>query len=76
LYSWFLPGVGVIAGRRLSRSASLWYGALLSTLVFPHSAMATGTLLTERAALLFALLGALAVVMSALSQLCSGALLF
>jgi len=60
LFSWFLLGVGVIAGGRLSRFPSLWYGALLCTLVFPHSVMATATLLTEGPALLFATLGALA----------------
>lgn len=60
LFSWFLLGVGVIAGGRLSRFPSLWYGALLSALVLPHSAMATATLLTEGPALLFAMLGALA----------------
>ena len=60
LFSWFLLGVGVIAGGRLSRFPSLWYGALLCTLVFPHSVLATATLLTEGPALLFATLGALA----------------
>lgn len=60
LCSWILLGVTMIAGGRLSRCPELWCGALLFTLVFPHSAMSTATVLTEGPSLLFATLGALA----------------
>jgi hypothetical protein len=60
LFSWFLLCVGMVVGGRLSKFPPLWYGALLSTLVFPHSVTATATILTEGPALLFALFGVLA----------------
>lgn len=60
LFSWILLGAGVLLGARFSRHTNLWYAALLASLVFPHSVMAAGTLLTEGPALLFAVLGALA----------------
>lgn len=60
LFSWMLLGAGIFLGARFSCSPDIWYAALLVSLVFPHSVMAAGTLLTEGPALLFAVLGALA----------------
>lgn len=59
LMSWFLLAAGILVGVRYSRFPQLWLGALLATLVFPHSVEATATLLTEGPALLFAVLGVL-----------------
>jgi dolichyl-phosphate-mannose-protein mannosyltransferase len=58
--SWVLLAAGILVGVRYSRFPQLWLGALLATLVFPHSVEATATLLTEGPALLFAVLGVLA----------------
>jgi hypothetical protein len=60
LFSWVLLGGAMIAGGCLTRCPELWCGALLFTLVFPHSVMATATVLTEGPGLLFAAWGALA----------------
>jgi hypothetical protein len=60
LVSWLLFGAGMILGGRISKHSQLWYGATISTLVFPHAVIATGTVLTEGPSLLFATLGALA----------------
>lgn len=60
LVSWLFFGGGMILGGRISEYSQLWYGAAISTLVFPHSVIATGTVLTEGPSLLFATLGALA----------------
>lgn len=60
LMSWVLLAAGILVGVRYSRFPQLWLGALLATLVFPHSVEATATLLTEGPALLFAVLGVLA----------------
>jgi hypothetical protein len=58
LLSWVLLVVGLFVGARYSAFPQLWQGALLATLIFPHSATATATVLTEGPALLFAVLGA------------------
>lgn len=60
LVSWVLLGTGILVGARQSTFPHLWYGALLVTLVFPHTVESMGTLLTEGPALLFAVLGTLA----------------
>ncbi len=60
LASWVLLFLGVFLAAPYSGFPQLWYGALLSALVFPHSATATATLLTEGPSLLFATLGVLA----------------
>jgi len=60
LLSWVVLVVGVLAAAPFSRFPQLWYGAVLCTLVFPHSVIATATLLTEGPALLFAVLGVIA----------------
>jgi hypothetical protein len=60
LSSWILLVIGMLVFASYSRFCQLWYGALLATLVFPHSLTATATLLTEGPALLFAILGTLA----------------
>lgn len=60
LLSWALLFVGIFVGARYSSFPQLWYGALLASLVFPHSVTATATVLTEGPALLFAILGVLA----------------
>jgi hypothetical protein len=60
LFSWLLLGACMLFGARFSRYPELWHGALLASLVFPHSVMAAATVLTEGPALFFALLGALA----------------
>jgi hypothetical protein len=60
LTSWVLLAVGILVGARFSRFPRLWYGCLLSLLVFPHAIEATAMVLTEGPALLFALLGVLA----------------
>jgi len=58
LASWVVLVVGVFIAAPYSGFPQLWYGALLAALVFPHSATATATLLTEGPAILFAVLGA------------------
>jgi hypothetical protein len=60
LSSWILLAAGVLVASRFSRFAHLWYGCLLSLLVFPHAIEAAATVLTEGPALLFALMGVLA----------------
>jgi hypothetical protein len=60
LMSWVLLAAEILVGARYSRFPQLWLGALLATLVFPHSVEAMATLLTEGPALLFAVLGVLA----------------
>lgn len=60
LLSWVLLALGVLVGARYSRFPQIWYGALLTLLLFPHTLEATATALTEGPALLFAVLGALA----------------
>lgn len=60
LSSWFLLTLLMIVGARHSEWPQLWYGALLAALIFPYSAMASATLLTEGPGLLFALTGVLA----------------
>lgn len=60
LLSWLLLGATVLLGARFSRNPGLWYGALVASLVFPHSVMTAATILTEGPALLFAVIGALA----------------
>ena len=60
LLSWLLLGGVVVFVARFSRYPELWYGALLTSLVFPHSIMAAATVLTEGPALFFAVVGALA----------------
>lgn len=57
LASWVLLVVGVFIAAPYTGFPQLWYGAVLTALVFPHSATATATLLTEGPALLFAVLG-------------------
>jgi hypothetical protein len=59
LLGWVLLVVGILVSAPHSKFSHLWYGALLTTLVFPHSLTATATLLTEGPALLFAILGTL-----------------
>jgi hypothetical protein len=59
LLSWVLLLVGILVGARHSSFPQIWYGALLTALVFPHSVTATATVLTEGPALLFATLGSL-----------------
>jgi len=59
LLSWVLLLAGTLIGARYGSFPQIWYGALLSTLVFPHAVIATATVLTEGPALLFAMLGAL-----------------
>ena len=59
-FSWFLLTLAIVVGARYSEWPQLWFGALLSALVFPHSAIASATALTEGPALLFALAGVLA----------------
>jgi hypothetical protein len=60
LCSWLLLIAGTVIGARHTQWPQLWYGALLSTLVFPHAVIASATALTEGPALLFAFLGVLA----------------
>jgi hypothetical protein len=59
LASWVLLVIGILVAAPYSRFSQLWYGALLTALVFPHSLIATATLLTEGPALVFAILGTL-----------------
>jgi hypothetical protein len=59
LSSWLLLGAGMLIGARHSRFPQLWYSALLVTLVFPHAATASASVLTEGPALLFAMMGVL-----------------
>ncbi len=65
LFSWLLLGIGMLIGARYSGFPQLWYAALLVTLVFPHTLTATASVLTEGPAMLFAMLGVLAWVESA-----------
>ncbi len=60
LTSWVVLGVALLVGGRLAGCPELWCGALLFTLVLPHSMMATGTVLTEAPGLMFAAGGTLA----------------
>lgn len=60
LISWVLLVSAVLIAAPYSSFPQLWYGALLTALVFPHSVEATALVLTEGPALLFAILGALA----------------
>lgn len=60
LLSWCLVTAVIIVGARYSEWPELWYGALLATLVFTHTAIASATALTEGPSLLFALTGVLA----------------
>jgi hypothetical protein len=76
LLSWLLLFVGMLFGARYGSFPQIWYGALLAAFVFPHSVMATATLLTEGPALLFATLGALAWVESASRPTAAGSSLF
>jgi len=59
LASWVLLTLGVLVGARLTAFKEVWYGALVTLLVFPHAVEATATVLTEGPSLLFAVLGAL-----------------
>jgi hypothetical protein len=49
----------MLIGARYSRFPQLWYSALLVTLVFPHAATASASVLTEGPALFFAMMGVL-----------------
>jgi hypothetical protein len=60
LLSWFALVIGVLSAAPFTSCPRLWYGALLCALVFPHSVIATATLLTEGPALFFAVLGIIA----------------
>lgn len=59
LLSWVLLVVGILIGARYSSFPQIWYGALLSALLFPHAVMSMATVLTEGPGLLFATFGAL-----------------
>jgi hypothetical protein len=59
LLSWVLLVAGLLVGARFSNTPQLWHGALLASLVFPHTVTASATVLTEGPALLFAVLGAM-----------------
>ena len=59
LSSWLLLGAGIVIGARGSKFSRLWFSALLVTLVFPHAATASASVLTEGPALLFAMMGVL-----------------
>lgn len=59
LVSWLLLGGGVLIGARYTQFPELWYSAFLVTLVFPHAATASASVLTEGPALLFATMGVL-----------------
>ena len=65
LMGWVLFFVGILVGARHSTHPQLWYAAFFATLIFPHSAMAAATTLTEGPALLFATLGVLTWIESA-----------
>lgn len=58
--SWVLLGAGVLFAGRRSDFPELWYASLLITLIYPHTMIATATMMTEGPALLLAVLGALA----------------
>jgi len=58
--SWILLASVVLVGARYTSFPNLWHGALLASLVFPHSVEAMALVLTEGPALFFAVLGALA----------------
>lgn len=72
LLGWFLLVLVMLVGARYSEWPQLWYGALLAALIFPHSAIASATALTEGPALLFALAGVLAWTESASRQTKNG----
>jgi len=59
LSSWLVLGAGILIGARHSKFPQLWHSALLVTLVFPHAATASASVLTEGPALLFAMMGVL-----------------
>jgi hypothetical protein len=59
LSSWLLLGAGILIGARHSKFPQLWHSALLVTLVFPHAATSSASVLTEGPALLFAMIGVL-----------------
>lgn len=59
LFSWISLAAGILVGAGYSRFPQLWLGALLTTIVFPHSVESTALILTEGPSLLFAMLGAL-----------------
>lgn len=59
LLSWVLLGAGMLIGARYTKLPELWLSALIATLVFPHTATASASVLTEGPAMLFAMLGAL-----------------
>jgi len=58
--SWILLASAILIGARYASFPDLWYGALLASLVFPHSVEAMSLVLTEGPALFFGILGALA----------------
>lgn len=60
LVSWVFIVAAISIGARYTSFPHLWYGALLTALVFPHSVEATVLVLTEGPALLFAMVGSLA----------------
>ena len=60
LTSWLLLSGGILLAAHSCGSSQLWYAALFTTLVFPHTMTATGTLMTEGPALMAATLGAFA----------------
>lgn len=60
LASWLLLSGGILLAADCCGSSELWYAALFTALVFPHTMTATGTLMTEGPALLVATLGAFA----------------
>ena len=59
LFSWLLLGVGLLTGARYTRWPSLWYAAMMVTLVLPHALTAMSTVLTEGPALLFGVIGSM-----------------
>lgn len=60
LLSWLLLFALTMVAVRHGEWAGLWYGALLATLILPHSLTAMAAVLTEGPALLFAVLGTIA----------------
>jgi hypothetical protein len=60
LLTWVLIVAGVLIGASYSSFPDIWYGALLTSLIFPHSVEAAALVLTEGPALLFAVLGVIA----------------
>jgi hypothetical protein len=59
LASWILLVVGILIAAPYTGFQQFWYVALLTALIFPYSAIATATLLTEGPAQLFAIMGVL-----------------